>query len=446
MTGFLWSDDADSFFGESIAPSSSSRDAKKPKKITPVVVPGASSDSAITVTKLNEWIKSLLTQGIPTVWVSGEIGNLVQSSAGHVYFTLKDATGQISAVLWRSTFERLGVDLREGMAVLLQGRLDVYSPRGSYQLVVQKIEEQGIGALQAAFRKLYNRLHREGLFDADRKKEIPQFPQRIGFVTSPSGAAVHDFTQVLRRRWPAAKVLIIPSKVQGDGAAEEIARGIEVANIVRPKLDVLVVGRGGGSLEDLWAFNEEIVVRALVDSEIPTISAVGHEIDVTLSDLAADVRALTPTEAAERVAPSQSDVLEFLALTQDRLLSTITNQYARAEERLAAVISRPLLENPERLLEYPTQRLDEAEQLLDLAIGRVIENAQAKLQKYAEVLDALSPLRTLGRGYSLTMKDSGELLTDVLQLEVGMEIETRLENGTIRSRVLQLHPKDSAKY
>ncbi len=440
MTGFLWNDDVEGFFGEGSSSEGRGSATGRPKKTKPLQ-PGATSDAPLTVSQLNDWVKTLLTQGIPTVWVSGEIGNLVQSGAGHVYFTLKDPTGQISSVLWRSTYQKLGVELREGMAVLVQGRLDVYSPRGSYQLVVQKVEEQGLGALQAAFRRLFQKLQREGLFEEERKKPLPRFPERIGFVTSPSGAAIHDFTQVLRRRWPSAKVIIIPSKVQGEGAAEEIARGIEVAQIIRPSLDVLVVGRGGGSLEDLWAFNEEVVVRAVAASSLPTISAVGHEIDVTLCDLAADVRALTPSEAAERVAPSRDDFLEYLRKTERGLLMSIRNQVERSVDKLDSLRTRMVIVEPERLLEAPSQRLDEAERALNLAIDRKLEDWQASIEKGAQVLEALSPLKTLGRGYSLTSDPDGHLLTDAANAKVGQSITTRLSNGIIESQVTKVRSR-----
>lgn len=438
MSGFLWSEDEEGFFGNDSS-GDSTRSGKKSSRAKSS--PGASSESPLSVTQLNEWIKKLLTQSIPTVWVSGEIGNLVQSSAGHVYFTLKDASGQLAAVLWRSTWEKLGIDLREGMAVILQGRIDVYAPRGTYQIVVQKIEEQGVGALQAAFRRLFAKLQKEGLFEPERKKLLPRFPQRIGFVTSPSGAAIHDFAQVLRRRWPLATVLIIPAKVQGEGAAEEIARGIEVAAVLRPALDVLVVGRGGGSLEDLWAFNEEVVVRALAACPIPTISAVGHEIDVTLCDLAADVRALTPSEAAERVAPSRDEFVDYLDNTRERLALAVQGQWDRAAAKLESLSSRPILEDPDRLLELPTQRLDEVFRDLDNALDRRLEQSQQQLERFAQVVDALSPLKTLSRGYSLTTRSqNGSLVSRSTDIEIGESVVTQLAEGRIVSTVTERLP------
>lgn len=435
MSGFLWNEDEQGFFGdENVGASSRSSKGSQKAKTSP----GASSDSPLSVTQLNEWVKKLLTQSIPTVWVSGEVGNLVQSSAGHVYFTLKDSSGQLAAVLWRSTWEKMGIDLREGMAVIVQGRIDVYAPRGTYQIVVQRLEEQGIGALQAAFRRLFAKLQKEGIFEAEHKKPLPRFPTRIGFVTSPSGAAIHDFAQVLRRRWPLASVIIIPAKVQGDGAAEEIARGIQVAAMLQPPLDVLVVGRGGGSLEDLWAFNEEEVVRAVAACPLPTISAVGHEIDVTLCDLAADVRALTPSEAAERVAPNKEEFLDYLENTRERLWLGVQGQWERSAAKLEAFTSRPVIEDPNRLLEGPTQRIDEVTRDLDEALNRQVDQSQQQLERFAQVLEALSPLKTLARGYSLTLDaESGAIQFDAERVPVGTQIVSVLAQGKLISRVTE---------
>jgi exodeoxyribonuclease VII large subunit len=328
------------------------------------------------------------------------------------------------------------MELREGMAILVQGRVDVYSPRGTYQVIVSRIEQQGLGALQAAFRKLHAKLEREGLFDPSRKKSLPPFPTRIGFVTSPSGAAIHDFTQVLKRRWPSASVLIIPSKVQGDGAAEEIVRGIGLAERIRPILDVLVVGRGGGSLEDLWCFNEEIVVRAVAACSLPTISAVGHEIDVTLCDLAADVRALTPSEAAERVVPSQDEIRDLLRGVERRVETLILNRIRHATQQLTSLASRPVLASPERLLDTAMQRLDDAHESIDSAIDRLLDSRQEQANRLAHVLEAISPLKTLIRGYAVTQDSgTGKAITSVTQVSKGQLLTTRLADGQFQSQV-----------
>ncbi len=443
MTGFLWSDDADAFFGEQPKARTNQNDRSDrppiapPAKASSKTRPGTSSDAPLSVAQLNAWIKNAIEQTVPTFWLAGEIGNLNHSASGHVYLTIKDATSQVSAVLWRSTFERIGMDLREGMAVLVQGRIEVYGPRGTYQVIITRMEQQGLGALQAAFRRLHAKLEKEGLFAPERKKPLPAFPSRIGFVTSPSGAAIHDFTQVLKRRWPGASVLIIPSRVQGDGAALEIAEGIRVAALLKPALDVLVVGRGGGSLEDLWCFNEEVVVRAVAACPLPTVSAVGHEIDVTLCDLAADVRALTPSEAAERIVPSRDDVLESLAAVQRRLDSLLLHRLSQAETRLQSIASRTVLQSPERLLETPTQRLDVIHETLDNMIDVIIQSRTEQLERVSQVLDAISPLKTLARGYSVTLDAaSDKVIMSIEHVKPDQLIRTKLCDGEFLSKIV----------
>lgn len=441
MTGFLWSDDAEAFFGEPPRDKTTSHNPNKrssqasPKSSHDI---GSSSDSPLSVGQLNAWIKRLLDRSISTFWLSGEIGNLTQSSSGHVYLTLKDSTSQISAVIWRSTFERIGLELREGMAVLVQGRVDVYAPKGTYQIIISRLEQQGLGALQAAFRRLHAKLEKEGLFAAERKKTLPTFPRRIGFVTSPSGAAIHDFIQVLKRRWPGASVLIVPTRVQGDGASQEIARAIRIAERVRPKLDVLVVGRGGGSLEDLWCFNEEEVVRAVAACSLPTVSAVGHEIDVTLCDLAADVRALTPSEAAERIVPSREEIIELLDSLKHRIDAHMHHRMRQSEMQLRAISSRPIFRHPERLIEPWIQELDELHQSADQAIDSILQSKTEQLEKLAGILEAMSPLKTLARGYSVTSDaKTQKVLQSVNETHSGQLIKTRFKDGEISSRIVE---------
>ncbi|MFN6129143.1 MAG: exodeoxyribonuclease VII large subunit [Planctomycetota bacterium] len=432
MTGFLWSNDADAFF----------EGAPKRK---PESAPGSEQGNPLTVTQINHWIKKTLDRGIPAFWLAGEVGSIMQSGAGHVYLTLKDDSNQISAVIWKSTWEKSRIELKEGTAVLCMGKIDVYGPRGTYQIVVQRIEPQGIGALQLAFRKLHAKLESEGLFRPDRKRPLPAFPSRIGFVTSPHGAAIHDFLEVLRRRWPSTDVLVIPAKVQGAGAAQQIAQGIELAGRIRPTLDVLIVGRGGGSIEDLWCFNEEVVVRALAASPIPTVSAVGHEVDVTLCDLAADVRALTPSEAAERVVPNRDELSDVLHNVQHRLRTWMTHKVRDLETRLAGVVTRPIFEFPKQMFDTPTQRLDEMERRMNEGVARRIESVDRAFEKASARLESLSPIRTLARGYSFTTDaESGKVLTSTSEIEPGRMIQTTLADGVIESQVLKVQPQASA--
>lgn len=400
----------------------------------PVAKPVA--PKVLTVGQLSELIEATLETIFPSLWVSGEVTEVTRPHSGHIYFTLRDATAQIRAVIWRSAATRLKFRPEEGQQVICQGGLDVYPPRGTYQLVVQNIEPQGLGALQLALKQLQQRLAAEGLFDPGRKKRLPVFPRRVGFVTSPTGAAIRDFLQVAARRFRGVDVLVIPAKVQGDGAASEIARGIQLANRLRPALDVLVVGRGGGSPEDLWCFNDEAVVRAIFASEIPVVSAVGHEIDVTLADLAADVRAATPSEAAELVIPSTEDLTSQLAVQRRRLAAVLRGQAAAARRHLEQLAATRVLRNPRVLIDDLFYRVDELDEQATRAVRRRMVRFRELLAGVASRVEALSPLAVLGRGYSVTTDvEGGKVLTAADELEIGKLIRTRLKMGSLVSRV-----------
>jgi exodeoxyribonuclease VII large subunit len=333
--------------------------------------------------------------------------------------------------------------MEDGLEVVCQGHLDVYAPRGSYQLVIEQIHPRGVGALELALRKLREKLAAEGLFDPSRKRPLPKFPQRIGFVTSPTGAAIRDFLEVLRRRWRGVEVLVIPCRVQGDGAAREIAAGIAAAGRLAPRLDVLVVGRGGGSLEDLWAFNEEVVVRAIAASEIPIVSAVGHEIDVTLSDLFADRRALTPSEAAELVVPAAEEVRALLRGHQQRLQGLLRARVEAARMRLDGLASRRCFRRPFDRVYDLQRRLDELERRAAHSMKHELARRQGELETLAGKLESLSPLGVLSRGYSVTQRaETGELARDAGQLQPGERIETRLARGRVVSRVEEVYKED----
>lgn len=420
-------------------------DVLNPMPVAPMPVteesidPGASPDLPLTVAQLNEWVTAAINANIPKVWVAGEISDISMPRSGHIYLALKDESSQIRAVVWRSTAERLKFRLEDGQAVVCFGRIDVYAPRGTYQIVIDRIEPQGVGALQIAFQQLYERLSKEGLFDAEKKRPLPRFPMRIGFVTSPSGAAIRDFLEVLRRRWPGVDVLVIPTRVQGEGAAEEIARGIEMAQRIRPPLDTLVVGRGGGSTEDLWCFNDERVVRAIARCTIPTVSAVGHEIDVTLSDLAADVRALTPSEAAELVVPSVADIQNELSSQFSRAYQNLMARMHLYRNRLDSLSHRPVMARPEELIQHRIQRVDELQIRLEQGVSRILSDSKHRMNQYAAAVEALSPLRTLSRGYSVSRNlRTGEIVSSVGQLQVGDPVENQLSQGKFRAVVTHL--------
>ncbi|MEQ8209675.1 MAG: exodeoxyribonuclease VII large subunit [Lacipirellulaceae bacterium] len=398
--------------------------------------PADAARSVLSVSQITAQLKGMVEQEFGSVWVSGEISNFSRPQSGHYYLTLKDEAAQLRAVVWRGTASRLKFDLYDGLEVVCRGRLDVYPPRGSYQLVIEKIEPLGVGALELALQKLRERLEKEGLFRTDRKKPLPKFPRRIGVVTSPTGAAIRDFLEVLRRRWRGIEVLIFPTRVQGETAAQEIAAAIKDANRLSKPVDVLVVGRGGGSMEDLWCFNEEPVIRALAASRVPTISAVGHEIDVTLADLAADVRALTPSEAAELAVPSAEDFLGGVRALEQRLHGLAKRMVEQLRDRVDWLASRPVFERPEESVRNLSRQIDEIDKRLHTSLNQTLRNQQAELLGLAGKLEVLSPLGVLSRGYSLTqLAKNEELLTDSRRVKVGEELLTRLANGSVVSRV-----------
>jgi exodeoxyribonuclease VII large subunit len=396
------------------------------------------SQPVLTVSALTLLVKEVVEGSFPLVWVSGEISNFSRPQSGHCYLTLKDDEAQVRAVIWRNTAATVRCDLHDGLEVICRGHLDVYAARGTYQLVIEEIQPKGLGALEQALRKLREKLEREGLFAAARKRPLPAFPRRIAFVTSPTGAAVRDFLQVLRRRWRGADVLIVPVRVQGIGAAEEIARAIAAVNRLAQPIDVLVVGRGGGSLEDLWAFNEEPVVRAIHASRIPVVSAVGHEIDVTLADLVADLRALTPSEAAERVVPAIDEVLAGLTSQHKRLAAALRGRVADARARIDGFAARRVFRKPFDRLHDLGRQLDQWETRASRAVRNGLARARQQASALAGRLESLSPLGVLARGYSLTTRvDDGRLIEDAAALSAGDQIETRFARGRTVSRVEQ---------
>ncbi len=365
-----------------------------------------------TVSELTARIKSTLERGFVDVVVRGEVSGLSRPRSGHVYLNLKDDAACLRAVLWKGTAQKLVFDMHDGLAVRAWGSVTVYAPRGDYQLTIRRVEPEGIGALELAFRQMFARLQAEGLFDPERKRPLPEFPRRIAVVTSPTGAAVRDFLQVVGRRWAATEVLIVAAKVQGAGAAEEVAAGIALANRVKD-VDLVVVTRGGGSLEDLWAFNEEVVARAIVASTAPVVSAIGHEVDVTIADHAADFRALTPSEAGERCVPDAREVRVRIDGLKESLARALRDRATDARYRLEDLSDRA-----------------------DRAIRRAVEGRRHRLGRLAAGLEALSPLGVLARGYSLTTRpDGATLVRRASDLRPGDRIVTRLGQGRVVSLV-----------
>lgn len=400
-----------------------------------------SSQNVQTVSELTQSIKRRLNDEFQSVLVSGEISGMTKAGSGHIYLTLKDEKSSINGIIWRSDAAKLKFDLTNGLAVECRGGIDVYAQRGTYQIIIRGIRPQGIGALELAFRQLHERLAGEGLFDPSVKKELPSIPKHICVVTSPTSAAVRDFLQVLTRRWPRIRVTVVPVKVQGPGAADEIAEAIEICNRMGEPVDVIAVTRGGGSVEDLWSFNEEVVVRAIYQSEIPVISGVGHEIDVTLADLVADVRALTPSEAAERLVPHFSDVTGGLDAASDRMTKLILGRLDRARRELAVWGSRPVLTQPLERLRESAMELDFLENSMSRSVKGHLADADRELAAMTARLDAISPLAVLSRGYSLTMDSEGTPIRNPSALKPGDRLFTRLSGGTVESTVELINTK-----
>ncbi|MFN3190490.1 MAG: exodeoxyribonuclease VII large subunit [Aureliella sp.] len=398
---------------------------------------GYREDKPLSIAQLNWHVKNLIEGNLPPVWVEGEIADLSQPSSGHIYFSLKDEQSQMRSVIWRSTASRIPFDLKDGMSIVCRGSVEVYLPRGSYQLIIDRMEPKGVGPLQLAFQQLHAKLSAQGLFADDRKKPLPSFPKRIGFVTSPSGAAISDFLQASHDLWPT-EVIVIPSRVQGEAAAMEIARGIRQAQKMVPALDILVVGRGGGSVEDLWCFNDERVVRAIANASLPVVSAVGHEIDVTLSDLVADLRALTPTHAAHAILPNPSELDGRLRQLGKRLQHGLRNRALRARSRLEAMTQRSVLARPHEIHQQHTQYIDELGERAREAALEMTQEKRRKISELARAAEALSPLSVLSRGYSITLDENRHAVRSTKALEVGNSIITKLSDGVMESVIQKI--------
>jgi exodeoxyribonuclease VII large subunit len=442
--------------------------------------------AVLTVAQLTERLRAVVEERFPAVWVEGEISNFRLYGSGHAYFTLKDESAQVRAVLFRNRMRRIRFEPSDGQHVLAFGSLEIYAQRGEYQLVVELLEPRGLGALQLAFEQLKARLGAEGLFAESRKRPLPRFPRRIGIVTSPSGAAVRDILRIVGRRFAGLSIVIAPSRVQGEGAAQEIAAGIGDLNALGG-VDVIIVGRGGGSLEDLWAFNEEVVARAIAGSKIPVISAVGHEVDVTIADFVADLRAPTPSAAAELVVREKQALVDDLVSQHARLERAMRRRLERDRERAASFGRRRVLTDPARPLRDLERRVDDAvrrlrhaatatlrrathrleiataglrgaspfarlsggrHRLERLDVGlhggmtRSLVRSQHRLGALVGRLDSLSPLAVLGRGYSLTRTATGQIVQEATQVAPGDAVEVLLARGSLDCRVERTKERD----
>jgi exodeoxyribonuclease VII large subunit len=433
-----------------------------------------------TVSRLNREVRDILEGNFPLIWLEGELSNVARPASGHIYFSLKDASAQVSCAMFRNRKQLMRFEPENGMQVLVRARVSLYEARGNYQLIVEHMEEAGDGALLRAFEDLKKKLASEGLFDDVHKKLLPELPKQIGVITSPSGAAIRDILTVLKRRFPSIPVVIYPVPVQGEDAKTKIARMLKHASN-RNECDVIILARGGGSLEDLWSFNEEIVARAIFDCDIPVVSAVGHEIDFTIADFVADIRAATPSMAAELVTPDQQEWLQSVSYLQTRLFNIIKKDLQHKTQKLDWLSRR--LRHPGRYLQDMAQKLDEQEQRIKNAIRSsikhavarvselqahihqhtplhyinkqqqqcqnlfhrmhrsqhdIIKNKQQNISLLARALDTVSPLATLDRGYAIVNKLSdNKLIRKASELKTGDKIETRLGKGTIISTVTE---------
>ena len=396
-----------------------------------------------TVSDLTAYIRALLesNENLLDIWVSGEISNLSQPKSGHVYFTLKDASASLRCVIWREQAWRLKGALRDGMSVEAHGYISVYEQGGQYQLYVDGLRAAGEGLLYQEFLRLKAELEAEGLFDEERKRPLPRYPRRIGIVTSPTGAALQDMLNTLRGRYPLAEVVIAPATVQGDDAPPQIVHAIEALNrAVKP--DVILVARGGGSLEDLWAFNDERVVRAVAASQVPVISGVGHETDFTLTDFAADLRAPTPTGAAVLAVPNVSDLAAELNGWVLRLQQSALETLNRSAVALNEKAHRLERQSPLWQVRQDRQYLDSLGQRLQLHMRHDLQDRRAALNHFGERLTGLDPAHILRRGYALIKDSAGSLITSAKQVKLGQEIAVQLSDGALDAQVQQVHSEE----
>lgn len=391
----------------------------------------------ITVTQLTYAVKRLLEDGLPleNIWIQGEISNFTAAASGHFYFTLKDAGARLSCVMFRSQARGIRFKPGDGMAVAVKGRLSVYEKSGQYQLYAEEMEQTGLGALYQAFEKLKAKLEKEGLFDPDRKKSLPGLPQQIALITSPTGAAVQDMIKILRRRRPNLDILIIPALVQGAEAPLSLVKALYEAARFR-NLDLAIIGRGGGSLEELWAFNDERVARAIADFPIPIIAAVGHETDFTIADFVADMRAPTPSGAAELAVPDQAALRRNVGVLQQRLTQGVGRVLRRRRQELLRLTQSRVLRYPKLLLDQKRQEVDLHNEALTRNLRQRFRLEREKYGKILGKLDTLSPLATLGRGYAIVQKKDGSFVKNSSQAERGEWIKITLARGTLSCQVL----------
>jgi len=398
----------------------------------------------LTVTQINKYIKYKLDtdENLRIVYLKGEISNFKDHTTGHLYFTIKDETSRILAVMFKNNASKINFRPSNGSKVLVVGRISAYEANGNYQIYVEEMLEDGVGNLYLEFEKLKQKLAKEGYFDPAHKKPIPKFPKKIGIITAPTGAAIRDIITTINRRYKLVELFIFPALVQGENAKEDIVEKIKKAN--EYDLDVLIVGRGGGSIEDLWAFNEEIVAKAIYESNIPIISAVGHEIDYTISDFVSDLRAPTPTAAAELAVPNTVDLINILKQLEIRNTKAINNILHRKKEKLEAIKNSYILKNPSNLYEAKIQKLDNIIEKLNMQINTILLNKKNRFVNILNKLETLNPMNTIKRGYTITKKDN-KVITNIKKIAKEDILTTELPNGVITSKVINVEEKNEKR-
>lgn len=395
------------------------------------------NDKYLTVSQINKYIKYRLDtdENLRTVYLKGEISNFKNHTSGHLYFTLKDDKSRILAVMFKSSAIKLNFIPKDGSNVLVVGRISLYEANGNYQIYVDEMIEDGVGNLYLEFEKLKKKLGEKGYFDEALKKPIPRFPKRIGVITASTGAAIRDIITTINRRYNLAEIILFPCLVQGENAKEDIVRNIKLADTY--DLDTIILGRGGGSIEDLWAFNEEIVADAIYNAKTPIISAVGHEIDFTISDFVSDLRAPTPTAAAELAVPNKQDLLIQLNQYKHRATKSIINILNINKKKLEYLLNSYIIKNPETIYEVKMQKVDLLTEKLLMYSTSILDNKSYRFVSLIEKLEALSPIKTLKRGYSITKADN-KIIRDITGIKKGMILTTKLENGIITSEVMEV--------
>lgn len=398
----------------------------------------------ITVSELNEYIKLLFDYDelLKRIYIKGEISNFTNHyKTGHFYFSLKDAGGAVRAVMFRSSAMKLKFVPENGMRVIISGRVSVFPRDGQYQVYADTMEPDGVGALYVAYEQLKAKLEKEGLFAEQRKRPLPVMPKRIGIITSPTGAAIRDMIHITGRRFLAAELVLYPALVQGEYAPESLVKGLRYFN-ERQNVDVLIIGRGGGSIEDLWAFNDENVVRAVAASRIPVISAVGHETDFTLCDFAADRRAPTPSAAAEIAVPDMSELSQRLQRTRDRLSVAVSKNIHMNRERLKRLASARPMTNPQNIIDDKRMALSMAEQKLQGRMDAILAKKQTDFVRYTAKIDALNPLAVIARGYSAVFDEQGNLIRRISQVRAGDVVSFRMTDGTVQACVTEIKKEE----